>query len=306
MRFPLTLSGRIAFLLAALGVPAAASAQAAGEYAGSQVCLQCHEATSNAFAKTMMGKLFLEHPRSAVEKQGCEGCHGPGAKHAASGGQDRAGMMRFGKSSGHSIAEQNAVCLQCHEKAARMFWQGSTHESRELACTSCHTVMSDVSERGGLKRFTVLATCAQCHRQRASQQLRFAHMPLGEGKLECTSCHNPHGTPNDKLLIGSTVNEVCYSCHTEKRGPFLHEHPPVTENCANCHDSHGSNHEKMLKTAKPRLCQQCHDPTRHPSRAYAINDPKAIPVRFIPGRQCANCHFAIHGSNHPSGKAFTR
>lgn len=306
MRFPLTLSGRIAFLLAALGVPAAASAQAAGEYAGSRVCLQCHEATSNAFAKTMMGKLFLEHPRSAVEKQGCEGCHGPGAKHAASGGQDRAGMMRFGKSSGHSIAEQNAVCLQCHEKAARMFWQGSPHESRELACTSCHTVMSDVSERGGLKRFTVLATCAQCHRQRASQQLRFAHMPLGEGKLECTSCHNPHGTPNDKLLIGSTVNEVCYTCHTEKRGPFLHEHPPVTENCANCHDSHGSNHEKMLKTAKPRLCQQCHDPTRHPSRAYAINDPKAIPVRFIPGRQCANCHFAIHGSNHPSGKAFTR
>lgn len=288
--------------LAAGGVSRHAAAQAGGGYAGSKVCQQCHQPSADAFAKTIMGKLFLEHPgANEVAKRGCEGCHGPSAKHAESGGQDHTGQIRFGKTSKNPVAERNAVCLQCHEKAARMFWQGSTHESRDVACTNCHNVMSDVSERGGLKRPTVLATCAQCHLQRASQQLRFSHMPLREGKMECTSCHNPHGTPNDKLLIAGTVNEVCYTCHAEKRGPFLHEHPPVTENCANCHDSHGSNHEKMLKTAKPRLCQQCHDPTRHPGKAYAQDA-----VRFIPGRQCVNCHFAIHGSNHPSGAAFTR
>ena len=108
------------------------------------------------------------------------------------------------------------------------------------------------------------------------------------------------------MLVSHSVNTVCYTCHAEKRGPFLFEHPPVTENCVNCHDAHGSNHEKMLKTIKPRLCQQCHDPTSHPTRAYAINDPKLIPLRFIPGRQCVNCHFNIHGSNHPAGHAFTR
>ena len=293
-------------VLALFGTPRSLGAQTPGEYAGSEVCMQCHQASADAFAKTAMGKLFMAHPRSDLQKRGCEGCHGPGAAHAASGGTERAGMVRFGKGTKNSVAERNAVCLQCHEQGARMFWQGSTHESRDLACTNCHIVMSEVSERGNLKYPTVLNTCAQCHLHRASQQLRFSHMPLREGKMECSSCHNPHGTPNDKLLIASTVNEVCYSCHTEKRGPFLHEHPPVTENCANCHDSHGSNHEKMLKTAKPRLCQQCHDPTRHPSRAYAMNDPTAIPVRFIPGRQCANCHFAIHGSNHPAGSRFTR
>jgi DmsE family decaheme c-type cytochrome len=292
--------------LALLGAPPSVGAQEPGGYAGSQVCMTCHPQSAAQFSQTVMGKLFMEHPRNETQKRGCEGCHGPGASHVASGGQDRSGLITFGKKSKNPVAERNAVCLQCHEKAARMFWQGSTHESREVACTNCHNVMDNVSERGNLKRSTVLATCAQCHLQRASQSLRFSHMPLREGKLECTSCHNPHGTPNDKLLIAGTVNEVCYACHTEKRGPFLHQHPPVSENCANCHDPHGSNHEKMLKTAKPRLCQQCHDPTRHPSRAYAINDPKAIPVRFIPGRQCVNCHFNIHGSNHPSGKAFTR
>lgn len=277
-------------------------AQAAAGYAGSKACMtECHIKESAAFLETAKGKLFLEHPRTEFERKGCEGCHGPGAKHIESGGDDLSGMTTFGRKSKTPVAERNAVCLQCHEKTARVLWEGSSHEARDVACSDCHDVMKHVSERASLKRETVLATCAQCHRQRASQQLRFSHMPMREGKLECTSCHNPHGSPNDKLLVASTVNEVCYGCHAEKRGPFLWEHPPVTENCANCHDPHGSNHEKMLKTIKPRLCQQCHDPTRHPSRAYAQDA-----TRFIPGRQCVNCHFNIHGSNHPSGHVFTR
>lgn len=278
-------------------------------YAGTKSCTtECHIKEAAAFAETPKGKLFLEHPRNDIERKGCEGCHGPGAKHIESGGEDLSGMVTFGRKSKTPVAERNALCLQCHEKTARVLWQGSSHEARDVACADCHSVMKHVSERGSLKRETVLSTCAQCHKQRTGQQLKFSHMPMREGKLECTSCHNPHGSPNDKLLLAPTVNEICYSCHAEKRGPFLFEHPPVTENCANCHDPHGSNHEKMLKTIKPRLCQQCHDPTSHPTRAYAISDPRVVPIplRFIPGRQCANCHFNIHGSNHPGGHAFTR
>jgi DmsE family decaheme c-type cytochrome len=181
-----------------------------------------------------------------------------------------------------------------------MFWQASTHETRNVACTDCHDVMKNTSERGNLKKPTVLATCTQCHLQRRSQTSRFAHMPQQEGKVECVSCHNPHGSPYDKLLLASSVNETCYTCHTEKRGPFLWEHPPVLENCANCHDVHGSNHEKMLKTAKPRLCQQCHNETQHPT------NPQRPTARFVLERQCTNCHFSLHGSNHPSGARFTR
>jgi DmsE family decaheme c-type cytochrome len=292
----------LSVLLAVVHPAQATPGQGVSGYAGSKACsTECHIKEAAKFAATAKGKLFLEHPLNDIEKKGCEGCHGPGAKHIESGGDDLTGMITFGKKSKTPVAQRNAVCLQCHEKTARIFWEGSAHEGRDVACADCHDVMENVSERGNLKRATVLATCAQCHMQRRSQQLRFSHMPVAEGKLECTGCHNPHGSPNEKLLVAATVNEVCYTCHAEKRGPFLWEHPPVAENCANCHDPHGSNHEKMLKTAKPRLCQQCHDPTRHPSRAYAQDA-----VRFIPGRQCANCHFNIHGSNHPSGHVFTR
>lgn len=278
-------------------------AQAPAGYVGSAKCAECHTQQTADFGATPKGKLFLQHPGNAIEKLGCEGCHGPGQTHSESGGSDAGMLVAFKTKSKTTVAARNNVCLQCHDKTARMSWAGSSHEARNIACTDCHTVMHANSERGSLRKTTVLATCAQCHQQRASQQMRFSHMPIGEGKMECTSCHNPHGSANEKLLIAPSVNETCFSCHAEKRGPFLWQHPPVVENCSNCHDPHGTAHEKLLKVPKPRLCQQCHDPTSHPTQPRGTT---AVDARFLRGRQCVDCHVNIHGSNHPSGQRFTR
>jgi predicted CXXCH cytochrome family protein len=42
------------------------------------------------------------------------------------------------------------------------------------------------------------------------------------------SCHNPHGSISNvkNLKTGSSVAELCTSCHTEMRGPMLFEHAP--------------------------------------------------------------------------------
>jgi DmsE family decaheme c-type cytochrome len=273
-------------------------------YAGRGECVDCHKREVPDFASTSKGKLFLEHPRNAHEALGCESCHGPSKAHVESGGEERGALIAFGGKKPSPPAVRSQVCLTCHQKTARMLWQGSAHESRNVSCTGCHTLMHAESERGSLKRATVLGTCGNCHAQRKAQQMRFAHMPLGEGKMECTSCHNPHGSTAPKLLIASSTNETCFSCHAEKRGPFLWQHAPVTENCANCHDPHGSSHEKMLKVSRPRLCQQCHQPTGHP--ATPRNPTVLADLAFTFNRQCSNCHVAIHGSNHPAGFAFTR
>ena len=87
---------------------------------------------------------------------------------------------------------------------------------------------------------------------------RSSHMPLREGKIACSDCHNPHGSFTEALLKKDSINDVCYTCHAEKRGPFLFEHEPVRENCDNCHDPHGTVNEYSLKLARPRLCFECH------------------------------------------------
>ena len=293
--------------------PAAAAATAPPEaYVGAETCKGCHEEQYVKFSKTKMGQLFLKHPRSTRESLACEGCHGPGKAHAdAGGGKGVGGMISFRKNDPTPIEQRNAQCLQCHERSARLFWQGSAHEARDVACTNCHTVMEDVSPRFQLARATQIETCGQCHIQKRAQQMRFTHMPLlpgrygdgSDGKMTCTSCHNPHGTVTQALLKENSANETCYTCHAEKRSPFLWEHPPVTESCTNCHDPHGSNHENMLKLAKPRLCQQCHVETRHPTNPYGTDLPS---LKFVVARQCANCHASIHGSNHPAGRFFAR
>jgi DmsE family decaheme c-type cytochrome len=223
--------------------------------------------------------------------------------HAESGGEKRGSLITFSKKDTVSVERRNATCLECHSGGNRTMWAGAAHESRGVACTNCHTMMKQVSERGMLKYATAMETCGQCHQQRKNQMQKFAHMPVREGKMDCTSCHQPHGTASDKLLLASSVNETCYSCHTEKRGPFLWEHAPVTESCSNCHDAHGSSNEKQLVAPRPRLCQRCHDPSGHPGRPYPET---ASNSRFVFNRSCSNCHFNIHGSNHPSGKTFTR
>ncbi len=274
------------------------------QYIGSEACQTCHDASFQSWKNTAMGKAFLDHPKTQLERKGCEACHGPGRAHLESGG-DVTAIKRFGEKAPLSVPEQNELCLQCHEKGARLFWDGSTHESRGVACVTCHQVMQPnipslrfAEPLTGNRQFvkqTKMEVCFQCHPLRRAQVQRSAHMPFREGKVTCTDCHNPHGTPNPKLLIESTVNEGCYKCHAERRGPFLWEHPPVLENCMNCHEAHGSSRPQLLKAAMPRLCQQCHIEARHPTT------PQLATTRFAFNRGCTNCHSQVHGSNHPSG-----
>jgi DmsE family decaheme c-type cytochrome len=259
---------------------------------------------------------------SAASAEDCAACHGDAVK--AMGGTHHAGVPGscaacHGDTSAHlrSAVERgepgtivaipklkanaaNAICEKCHSKSAQMHWSGSSHESHSVSCVTCHSLHPKGTPPQNLLAKPQMALCTGCHLQKKAQLMRSGHMPLREGKLQCTSCHNPHGTPNDSLLLQTSVNENCYSCHAEKRGPFLWEHPPVRESCLNCHDAHGSIQDKMLKVKVPLLCQQCHQTSSHPGPAYPAMS------RYAFNQGCLHCHEAIHGSVHPSGNRFFR
>jgi DmsE family decaheme c-type cytochrome len=314
-----------------MGTIFSASALRAGDaqsYIGSNACEECHKQGYKRFAATKMARVFFEAPRNELEKQGCEACHGPGREHAeAAREHDRARergvayqgppsgqfILRLGKDTALPVRDQNGRCLQCHEKGQRLFWEGSSHESRGLACVTCHQIHQNAPPAVAAARFTPTLTgnmaftkrtpmevCFDCHPMRKAQLQRSSHMPVREGSMTCMSCHNPHGSPNEKMLVAATVNETCYKCHPERRGPFLWEHPPVMENCLNCHEAHGSARPQLLKINPPRLCQECHTSTGHPGT------PQTATVRYVFNRGCTNCHSMIHGSNHPSGSRFQR
>ena len=277
-----------------------------GQYVGTEACMACHEDTYNSYIMNRHG--IQSDPRTPAARQGCEACHGPGSVHVESDGEGP--ILSLKARGADSAGEINAACLKCHTRGRQALWHGSVHQSRNLACTSCHSIHKNYPK--GLAHKTETETCVQCHKDIRAQMLRRSHHPLREGKMQCSDCHNTHGTVADKLVEGSSVNQKCFECHAQLRGPFLWEHPPVTEDCLTCHTPHGSAHSNLLNAKVPFLCQRCHANVGHPSELTARSSADAgqsvyrVLNNRIFYRACLNCHIAVHGSNHPSGKALVR
>jgi DmsE family decaheme c-type cytochrome len=287
---------------------------------GADTCIKCHDVDSEYpvfdIFKTPHG--MQADKRTPFATLQCEACHGPGdkvpgAKGRAKGahavkirpGEQRPPILNFGREGNVPAAEQNRMCLGCHAGDGRIGWQGSAHERADLSCADCHTIHA--AQDPALDKVTQPDVCFRCHqKQRAEFQLPSSH-PVRFGQVDCTDCHSVHGAANDTLLKRPTLNETCYTCHAEKRGPFLWEHEPVSEDCTLCHTPHGSIHPALLKKRPPLLCQQCHSQAGHPSDPLTTDGlPGASPSGFLLGGSCMNCHAEIHGSNHPSGVKLMR
>lgn len=276
-------------------------------YVGQKVCESCHQQEASNWAHTIHAAVFTLNPRTPQEAQGCEACHGPGSEHIKHP-SDLSTIISFSSKSKTPVPVQNAQCLGCHAGGQRIFWHASVHETNNLACSDCHNPMSKFAAHGLTARESINQTCFACHKVQRAEFSERSHMPLLEGKIDCTDCHNPHGSTTAPLLKADSVNEVCYGCHADKRGPFLFEHPPVRENCLNCHTPHGSNFEALLTAPRPMLCQQCHAQDGHPAQLMtAGNLPRGIaPDPRLISTSCQTCHVNIHGSNDPSGSRFER
>lgn len=285
-------------------VPAAApKAPATGPatFVGDKVCLDCHDEWKRGVVGSPHSRAM--DPRSPAAAHGCETCHGEGSIHSD---DPTVPIKIFSKMLPRDIT---ATCATCHNRGEHALWDGSQHDARGLTCTTCHSVHDPKSTAGQLKARTQPELCVTCHRDKVAKLDRSGHMPVREGKMQCSTCHSTHGSTNVKLLRkGDSVAELCTTCHADKRGPYLWEHAPSRDGCVTCHDPHGSSNERMLVAKPPILCQRCHVATRHPSTIYdgALIGSGASPSVRIYARSCVTCHVNIHGSNHPSGQRFIR
>jgi DmsE family decaheme c-type cytochrome len=306
---------RLRKLLATIGIgllALAGTAQAARDQEASSMCLGCHEEHQQQMAGSRHA--VAADPRAPT----CVSCHGASEKHA--GDPTEVKPDRRFKGKGALLGnDASASCLGCHEKdAARALWATSSHPAADVGCTSCHKV--HVAKDRALAKATQPAVCYTCHQApRAQANLAWRH-PIAEGKMACSDCHAVHGSAGPKLAKKDSTNDTCFLCHAEKRGPFVHQHQPVTEDCASCHSPHGSSVAAMLKARAPILCQQCHTP--HVAGGVGALGgqpgvfPPAVPGQARPevgpgstglntvnmwqARSCMNCHTQVHGSNNPA------
>lgn len=299
----------LAAAVCAVALLPAASGQSgsdsANQVVGDVVCSACHQEVTRSF-RSNPHRAAGRAPAEPVSDRACESCHGPGFLHATSG--DTTLIVRF---PGLAPLEAQLRCLECHSQDAEMVHvRRSAHFNSQVGCISCHSI-HDPHGGGPLLGAEQRQVCYACHGEiRVRFEMPFRHR-VNEGVMECSDCHNPHGSPvatwrtahSPRMVSAAFGNDQpCTGCHADKRGPFVFEHAPVrVEGCQSCHDPHGSTNARMLRQPSVFvMCLECHsDVVGFGTRGEGIPGPSAYfhDLSDPAFRECVLCHSRIHGSN---------
>lgn len=157
-------------------------------------CFLCH---SSVVAAAKDGHPDLELTRPGV---GCESCHGPGRKHAE--GRSRGKPVAIHNPAHGSAEELSRLCGRCHR---------SEQENQAAQLVSAAEVPRSPAFALGLSR---------CFQE-------------SEGRLTCTTCHDPHG--DARPAADSFYTRKCLSCH--QPGQPNQTSCPVRpdRDCVSCH-----------------------------------------------------------------------
>jgi DmsE family decaheme c-type cytochrome len=262
---------------------AAKPAAAPSAYVGGDVCATCHAEVAKGFVDNPHTKMAAEHGAAGVN---CEGCHGPGGAHVEGGGD----ITKIFNPAKATPKEVDARCLSCHAGAHPNFLR-SQHAKADVSCIACHAIHTSKEE--ALLKAPQPTLCFQCHTDVVPQFSMPFHHRVNEGVVQCSDCHDPHGTfGNNQIKSTADQNAICTKCHMDTRGPFVFEHAAVkAEGCMACHTPHGSQNARLLNMPNINtLCNQCHSPVA----AGTVHSMSAGSSELTP---CTSCHTYIHGSN---------
>jgi tetratricopeptide (TPR) repeat protein len=197
-------------------------------------CMFCH----NSYPDTKAGDDRFGHlaafPEELPQGIDCQRCHGPGAEHIA--------QASSGKSETRSIRDaivnparlnpalQMDVCLQCHlETTSAQLPAGTRRFGRSVYSYRPGEPLTDYMVHfdhapgtGYDGKFEIVG---------AAYRLRKSACYLkSEGRLTCTTCHDPH-----RVMRGETAKDhyrkQCQTCHTS----LMSHADPAASDCAGCH-----------------------------------------------------------------------
>jgi DmsE family decaheme c-type cytochrome len=202
-----------------------------------KLCLTCH-----LNQPTHVGRLQSSHARDQVA---CTQCHSVHSGHLVE----------------RKAEAENKLCSGCHVNAAAQFQKPSHHKVPESAmkCVDCHNPHGSEQKMGltaMIQRFgSNEPGCLACHGDKRGP-FTFEHAPV---RFEsCTTCHEPHGSANPRMLVRQEVRQVCLECHANLptvKSPVAGVVPPAFHdlrspryrNCTVCHQKiHGSHVDRNL------------------------------------------------------------
>jgi predicted CXXCH cytochrome family protein len=180
-------------------------------------------------------------------------------------------------------------CKMCHSDKVEA---KNMHPAVMMGCPACHANVDATNiphNFGGTDKGLIAEPpdlCMFCHDSGMFSGKATVHMPVMAGM--CITCHDPHGSDEEKLLKAPKP-EVCFECHEKTKfyGPTIHE-PVGLGLCPTCHEPHQSDNEKLLKGQVAEICFMCHDSAEF--EGTSVHSPVAAGL-------CTECHLPHASQN---------
>jgi len=222
--------------------------------------------------------------KSATEKRICIFCHTPHNARSEAPLWNRnlssATYTVYSSKTFDATADQptgnSKLCLSCHDGtiALNQIYSGTIQgTSLSNPLTGEANLGTDLRDDHPISFLYSDSTVAD------NQLINEASLPsfvkLQNGRVECTSCHDPH-TEAQYFLNNADISQLCSSCHDKKTGTQLFASSPhsnvfsqtpvsATYACKNCHDVHnakametGAATIQLLRGNEEQLCFICH------------------------------------------------
>ncbi|GAC1306941.1 MAG: hypothetical protein NVSMB10_12080 [Steroidobacteraceae bacterium] len=211
---------------------------------------------------------------------GCEKCHGPGSEHV-----DHRGKPNVINPVKLSYVQASDTCIQCHSQGQPLTnpikgkyydWPVGFHMGGKLA-----NFWKLEDHRLGELSFTHFPD-GTAHKNRM-QGNDFVQSLMYARGVTCVSCHDPHGSENEAMLIKPAA-QVCSMCHgpNTQNGP----HAPTLE--AHTHHAPGSPGSACVECHMPKIEQTIADVNVR-AHTFKFITPAQSEALKIPNA-CNLCH----------------
>lgn len=180
-------------------------------------CLRCHMSDVQASDSGTINRYkSLPFLHSGIT---CEACHGDAQQHLLTGGKSKiVNPARL------AAEPRDSICISCHlEGDVTVGRAGHTalnyRPGESISNYLAYYVYGDANATSrGVSEVEQLAQ-STCRR-------------ISGDKMSCTSCHDPHFTPDASQRTAFFRNK-CLSCHSQPE--FAATHHPEKQDCTSCH-----------------------------------------------------------------------
>ncbi|MEO2016077.1 MAG: multiheme c-type cytochrome [Fuerstiella sp.] len=232
-------------------------------------CIACHVGRVNPVPGS---EHRFENPPFLENAIGCERCHGPGRQHIAFHSADAdvqlASTDPIVNPASLRTALRESVCNQCHIQGVGRVLRADRRPFDFRPGMHMNEIWTTFVTGTGVdgEATEILSQVEQMRTSRCYIR--------SDGRLGCTSCHDPHSSPGEKRI--DFYRAACMACHTVSQpGCSLSsaERLQVTadDSCIDCH-------MPRLPSNVPHTANTDHRVLRHPVSESTTSDARSSPV----------------------------